>query len=236
MEVRLQKFLANNGVASRRKCEELIQEGKVSVNGRQVKELGIKINDDKDIIKYNGKIIKNKKSYIYIMLNKPTGYISSVSDEKGRKTVLDLIDVKTRVYPVGRLDYNTSGLLLLTNDGELTYKLTHPKHEIDKKYIATVKGVPSDKNLDELRQGTNIGEYSISTSQIKVLEKSKDKTKLQVIIHEGKNRQVRRMFEYIGCPVIKLKRVAIGNLKIEDVPQGKYRYLNDEELKYLKRI
>ncbi|GKX30151.1 pseudouridine synthase [Vallitalea longa] len=236
MEVRLQKYLADAGIASRRKCENLILEGKVSVNGRQVKELGIKVNADKDTVKYNGKIVKNKKSFIYIMLNKPTGYITSVSDEKARKTVMDLVDIKTRIYPIGRLDYNTSGLLLLTNDGDLTYRLTHPKHEVDKKYIAVVKGVPSEDNLNKLRKGTDIGEYKISTSKIRILEKIKDKTKLQVIIHEGKNRQVRKMFEYIGCPVLKLKRVAVGKLQIEDLPQGRYRHLNNDEINYLKNL
>lgn len=236
MEVRLQKFLADAGIASRRKSEALILEGKVLVNGRQVKELGIKVNEDKDIIKYNGKVVKIKKSHVYIMLNKPTGYITSVSDEKGRKTVMDLIDVKTRIYPIGRLDYNTSGLLLLTNDGDLTYRLTHPKHEVDKKYIAVVKGMPSEDNLNKLRKGTDIGEYRTSTSRISILEKFKDKTKLQVIIHEGKNRQVRKMFEHIGCPVIKLKRVAIGKLQIEDLQQGRYRHLKNDELNYLKSL
>lgn len=236
MEVRLQKFLADAGIASRRKAEKLILEGKVSVNGRIVKELGSKIDTNKDVIKYAGKVIKSANKLIYIMLNKPTGYITTVSDEKGRKTVIDLIDIKTRLYPVGRLDYNTSGLLLLTNDGDLTYRLTHPKHEVEKKYMVTVQGMPSEKDLDALRKGTDLREFKTSHSMIKVLESSNDRTKLQVVIHEGKNRQVRKMFEHIGCPVIRLKRVAIGKLKIEGLPHGKYRHLSKDEVNYLKRL
>ncbi|GMQ61795.1 pseudouridine synthase [Vallitalea maricola] len=236
MEIRLQKYLADAGIASRRKCESYIVEGKVSVNGRVVKELGSKIEPDKDIVKYNSRVVKNNSHLIYIMLNKPTGYITSVSDEKGRKTVMDLIDINTRVYPIGRLDYNTSGLLLLTNDGDLTYKLTHPKHEVEKKYIVTVKGVPSEEKLNELRKGTDLGVYKTSHSKISVLQSSKDKTKLKVVIHEGKNRQVRKMFEHIGCPVIKLQRAAIGKLKIDGLSQGKYRHLSKDELNYLKNL
>ncbi|MCT4688308.1 pseudouridine synthase [Vallitalea sp.] len=236
MVIRLQKYLADAGIASRRKCESYIIEGKVSVNGRVVKELGSKIDSDKDIVKYNGRIVKNNSNLIYIMLNKPTGYITSVSDEKGRKTVMDLIDINIRVYPIGRLDYNTSGLLLLTNDGDLTYKLTHPKHEVEKKYIVTVKGVPSEEKLNELRKGTDLGVYKTSHSQISVLQSRIDKTKLKVVIHEGKNRQVRKMFEHIGCPVIKLQRVAIGKLKIKGLSQGKYRHLSKDELNYIKNL
>ncbi|GMQ60724.1 pseudouridine synthase [Vallitalea sediminicola] len=236
MEIRLQKYLADAGIASRRKCENYIVEGKVLVNDRVVKELGTKIDASTDSVKYMGRVVKNDSSLIYIILNKPTGFITSVSDEKGRKTVMDLIDINTRIYPIGRLDYNTSGLLLLTNDGELTYKLTHPKHEVEKEYIVTVKGMPSEEKLDELRRGTDLGVYRTSYSKINVIDKNNDKTKLQVVIHEGKNRQVRKMFEYIGCPVIKLQRVAIGKLKIDGLPQGKYRHLSKDELKYIKKI
>ncbi|MCT4544116.1 MAG: rRNA pseudouridine synthase [Vallitalea sp.] len=236
MEVRLQKYLADAGIASRRKAEKLIQEGKVSVNGNVIKELGSKIDTKKDIVRYEGEIVKKNTDIIYIMLNKPIGYITSVSDEKGRKTVMDLLDVGVRVYPIGRLDLNTSGLLLLTNDGDLTYRLTHPKHEVEKKYIVTVKGTPDKNKLDELRKGVDLVDYKTSYSKIKILNTEKDNTKLQVIIHEGKNRQIRRMFEYIDCPVIKLRRIAIGRLKIEGLTKGTYRYLTKEEVDYLKRI
>ncbi|MCT4597631.1 MAG: rRNA pseudouridine synthase [Vallitalea sp.] len=235
MEVRLQKYLADAGIASRRKAEKLIADGKVSVNGKIIKELGRKVSSQ-DIIKYEGKVVKNNNKLIYIILNKPTGYISTVSDEKGRKTVMDLIDIKSRLYPVGRLDYNTSGLLILTNDGDLTYKLTHPKHEVEKKYLVTVSGEPDEESLDKLRIGANLGEYTTSSSRIKVLERGNGKTKLEVIIHEGKNRQVRKMFEYIGCDVIKLKRVSIGKIKIKGISQGKYRQLTKEEIRYLKKL
>jgi pseudouridine synthase len=235
MEVRLQKYLADAGIASRRKAEKLISDGKVSVNGRVIKELGCKVSSQ-DVVKYEGKVVKNNNKLVYIILNKPTGYISTVSDEKGRKTVMDLIDIKSRLYPVGRLDYNTSGLLILTNDGDLTYKLTHPKHEVEKKYLVTVSGEPKEESLDKLRIGANLGEYTTSSSRIKVLEKGNGKTKLEVIIHEGKNRQVRKMFEYIGCEVTKLKRVSIGKIKIKGISQGKYRHLTRDEIRYLKRL
>jgi pseudouridine synthase len=236
MKIRLQKYLADAGVASRRKCENYIVEGKVSVNDKVVKELGSKVDVDKDVVKYNGKVVKNSSNLTYIMLNKPIGYITSVSDEKGRKTVMDLIDISTRVYPIGRLDYNTSGLLLLTNDGDLTYKLTHPKHEVEKKYIVTVKGIPSEEKLDELRKGIDLIDYKTSYSKINILESDNDKTKLKVIIHEGKNRQVRRMFEYIDCPVIRLQRVAIGKLTIDGLSRGRYRNLSEDEINYLKKM
>lgn len=236
MEIRLQKYLADAGIASRRKSELLIQEGKVSVNGRIVKELGTKIKPQHDVIKYEGKVIKQKTHHVYMMLNKPTGYITTVSDEKGRKTVLDLIDYPSRLYPIGRLDYNTSGLLLLTNDGDLTYRLTHPKHEVEKKYLVTVKGVPTERQLNELRKGADLGEYKTSHAKIKIIETRDDHTTLQVNIHEGKNRQVRRMFEHIGYTVLKLKRTAIGKLTLSGLRHGKYRQLTKEEVSYLKKL
>lgn len=236
MDIRLQKYLADAGIASRRKAEKLILEGKVSVNGRKVIELGTKIDPSHDVVKYENKIIRHKAQHVYVMLNKPTGYITSVSDEKGRKTVLDLIDSNTRLYPIGRLDYNTSGLLLLTNDGDLTYHLTHPKHEVEKKYLITIKGQPTEKQLDELRRGTDLGVYKTSAAKIRVVETRDDKTTLHVTIHEGKNRQVRRMFEHIDCMVLKLKRVGIGKLTLSGLRPGKYRPLTKEEVQYLRRL
>ncbi|QUI23089.1 rRNA pseudouridine synthase [Vallitalea pronyensis] len=236
MEIRLQKYLADAGIASRRKSEILIQEGMVTVNGRTVKALGTKINPQKDIIKYEGKVIKQNTRHVYFMLNKPTGYITTVSDEKGRKTVMDLIDYPTRLYPIGRLDYNTSGLLLLTNDGDLTYRLTHPKHEVEKKYLVTIKGVPTEKQLGELRKGVNLGVYKTSRSKIRVVDAKEGLTTLQVCIHEGKNRQVRRMFEHIGFTVTKLKRTAIGRLTLSGLKHGKYRPLTKEEIHYLRKL
>lgn len=236
MEIRLQKFLAEVGIASRRKSEELILAGKVKVNDQLVTELGIKIDPFKDKVKFNNKIVKYQNKDIYLMLNKPTGYITSVSDEKGRKTVIDLIDIKERIYPIGRLDYNTSGLLILTNDGDLTYRLTHPKHEVNKKYIVTVSGNPKPEQLELLRKGVDLGVYKTSSSKLRIMESKGDKTKLEVIIHEGKNRQIRRMFDHINCPVIDLKRIAIGKLKIQGLQQGKYRHLTKDEINYLKSM
>lgn len=235
--MRLQKYMAKCGVASRRKCEELIQLGVVKVNGQIITELGYKVNPEIDIVEVKDKRIKLEEEKIYIILNKPEGYVTTVKDQFKRPTVLDLVDNNGfRIYPVGRLDYNTSGLLLLTNDGDLAHKLTHPQHEIAKTYIAKLKGIPNEDELETFRNGIEIDGYITAKAYISILKKSRNSSLVKIKIHEGKNRQIRRMCERIGHPVIKLKRVAIGEIKLGDLKTGEWRYLSKNEIKYLKSI
>lgn len=236
MLVRLQKYLAQAQVASRRKAEEIILEGRVEVNGQIVDTLGVKVDDEKDIVKVDGKVVSENKEYIYIMLNKPEGCVTTAKDQFERKTVMDYLDIEERVYPVGRLDYDTSGLLLLTNDGDLTYKLTHPKHNVDKTYIATVEKMPSEINMNKFRSGLIIDGYKTAKAKIAIVKNSGKFINLKISIHEGHNRQVRKMCDAIGCPVKFLKRIAVGNLKIGSLEKGKYRLLTAEEIEYLKSL
>ncbi|MGL6174285.1 MAG: pseudouridine synthase [Cellulosilyticaceae bacterium] len=234
--MRLQKYLAQAGVASRRKSEEYILAGRVRINGVVIKELGTAVQEG-DEITFDNKKVNVEESIGYYMLNKPTGYITSVSDEKNRKTVLDLMqEVNERIFPVGRLDYNTSGLLLLTNDGELTYKLTHPKHHVNKTYIVKVKGFVKMDAINRLRQGVKIDEYITSPAEVEIIKKTDGKTILSVTIHEGRNRQVRKMCSAIGHEVITLKRIALGELSIGELPVGAWRKLTTEEVDYLKGL
>ena len=238
MEERLQKYLAECGVASRRKCEEIILEGKVSVNGKVVTELGTEIIPGKDKIELNGKEIVSEKK-VYILLNKPVGYVTTVSDEKERTTVMELLNgVKEKVVPVGRLDMFTSGLLLLSNDGEFIYKVTHPKHETTKTYIVKTRGVPTEKDLEKLRVGVKIEDYTTSPAKVELLLKdnTNDISRIWIQIHEGRNRQVRKMCEAIGLSVIALKREGVGDLTCEGVERGKWRYLTDEEVKNIMNV
>ncbi|WP_156456328.1 pseudouridine synthase [Abyssisolibacter fermentans] len=234
--MRLQKYLALCGVASRRKSEKLILEGKIKVNGEIITTLGFKINPEKDSVMVNDKKIAYEQN-IYIMLNKPVKYITSASDQFNRPTVLDLVKlIDTRIYPVGRLDYHTSGLILLTNDGELTYKLTHPKHNIWKKYIAKVKGIPTELEMKKFKTGLKIENYTTARAKIKILDVAEKNSELEILIKEGRNRQVRKMCEAINHPVIKLKRVSIGDINLGKLQVGEWRFLNEKELKYLKEI
>ena len=227
--------MAKCGVASRRKSEELILQGNVKVNDEVIKELGHKIEPKKDIVLVNNTQIKLEDKKIYIMLNKPTGYITSVKDQFNRPTVLTLIkDIEERIYPIGRLDYDTSGLIILTNDGNITYKLTHPKHEVIKTYIAKVKGIPGDSSLEKFRNGLEIDGYKTSKAEIEILRKFNNSSLLEIKIHEGRNRQVRKMCDKIGHPVINLKRVSMGNLNLGDLGEGKWRFLKENEVEYLK--
>lgn len=238
MEERLQKYLAECGVASRRKCEEIILEGKVSVNGKIVTELGTKIIPGKDKIELNGKEVVSEKK-VYILLNKPVGYVTTVSDEKERPTVMELLyGVEEKVVPVGRLDMFTSGLLLLSNDGEFIYKVTHPKHETTKTYIVKTRGVPTEKDLEKLRVGVKIEDYTTSPAKVELLLKdnTNDISRIWIQIHEGRNRQVRKMCEAIGLSVIALKREGVGDLTCEGVERGKWRYLTDEEVKNIMNV
>ncbi|MDB2150377.1 pseudouridine synthase [Clostridium butyricum] len=238
MEERLQKYMASCGIASRRKCEELILLGKVKVNGNVIEELGFKVNPLKDIVEYDGRVITKEEKKVYIMLNKPEDVITSVKDEKDRKTVIDIVKVNERIFPIGRLDYDSSGLILLTNDGELYNKIIHPRVELDKKYVAVVKGEVSLDDKEKFESGIDIGGYITAPAKLKMLEYShrKDLSTIEVCIHEGKNRQIRKMCSAINHEVISLKRVSIGNIRLGQLKKGEYRYLNDEEMKYLMSL
>lgn len=231
-EERLQKYLANQGIGSRRKCEQYILEGKVTVNGKTIKELGTKINPEKDEICYNGKKVNKQEKKVYILLNKPIGYVTTVKDQFNRDTVMDLIKIKERIVPVGRLDMYTSGALILTNDGNFVYKCTHPKHEITKTYTVTLKGIITKEEVEQLKKGVDIGGYTTRPAKIKILktDQEKDILRLEIIIHEGKNRQVRKMCEAVGRKVLALHRTKIGNIGVKDLPLGKWRYLKTEEI------
>jgi len=233
MEERLQKYLAQCGVASRRKCEELILQGRVQVNGVTVTELGTKINPEKDKIKFDGKDIKQSQKLVYILLNKPIGYVTTADDQFGRDTVLDLVKVKERIVPVGRLDMYTSGALILTNDGDFVYQVTHPKHEIEKTYTVTIKGIVQNNEVEQLRSGIKIEDYITKPARVKILktDNEKDISRLEITIHEGKNRQVRKMCEAVGRKVLALHRSKIGNLGVKDLELGKWRYLDSKEVK-----
>ena len=233
-EMRLQKYLASCGVASRRKCEELILEGKVEVNGNFVTELGTKINPEKDEVKYNGNVVKLEEEKIYILLNKPIGYVTTVKEQFGRDMVLDLVKVNKRIVPVGRLDMYTSGALILTNDGEFVNKLTHPSHEIDKTYNVTLKGIVTKEDIENLKNGVEIDDgYITKPAKAKILKIDEEKkiSRVQITIHEGKNRQVRKMCEVVGRKVLALHRTKIGNIGVKDLPLGKWRYLRDDEVR-----
>jgi len=235
--MRLQKFLSQAGIASRRASEALILEGRVKVNGITVKELGTKVNPESDIIEVDGKVCNINKEYVYILLNKPKGILTSVKDPFGRPTVIDLLKgIKTKVFPVGRLDKDTQGLLLLTNDGELTYKITHPKHKVEKTYIAHVEGVVCPKDIEALKNGIMLEDGLTSPAKVKIIKKLDNSTVLELKIHEGRKRQVRRMCDAIGHPVINLKRTQIGNLSLNGLKVGQWRYLNQDEIDYLKGL
>ena len=237
--MRINKYIALCGVASRRKAEELILAGKVKVNDNIVKELSYQVDEENDVVKVDDKIIKEENKLVYILLNKPEGYITTVKDQFDRESVLDLVtDIKERVYPIGRLDYETSGLLLLTNDGDLTYKLTHPKHEVDKTYVARVKGKLTPDEIKMFKSGLKIEDYVTAPAKLKVIryDEETNVSLLEIKIHEGKNRQVRKMCKAINHPVLRLKRTAMGKIRIGECEIGKYRYLTEDEVKYLKSI
>ena len=237
MTERLQKVMAEFGVASRRKSEEMIAAGRVKVNGIQVTEPGSKVDKEKDIIEIDGKIIKGTEKKVYILLNKPVGYITSAKDQFGRPTVLDLLTgVCIRVFPIGRLDYDTEGLLLLTNDGELTYEITHPKHNIDKTYRALIKGEADSEDIEAFGRGLAIEDYVTSPARLEIIKHTKGNSIVEITIHEGKNRQVRKMCTAIGHEVIRLKRIRIGKMSLGGLKPGEWRYLTDAEIEYLKKL
>ncbi len=235
--MRLQKYMASCGVASRRSSEEMIEKGRVKVNGKIVNKMGVIVDPKKDIVMVDDKLIRMESKNVYIMLNKPIGYVTTLKDEKGRRIVTDLIeDVKERVFPVGRLDADTTGLLLLTNDGDLAYKLTHPSYEVSKRYIAIVEGVPNRFELEKFRNGMIIDRKRTAKASVKIAKKYEDEAILDIEIHEGRNRQIKKMCEEINHPVKKLRRVALGDLQIGGLDVGNWRYLEDDEVEYLKKL
>ena len=231
---RLQKVLAKAGVASRRRAEELIRQGKVRVDGKVVTEMGTKVDPETQNIECDGVALVSREEKVYILLNKPTGYLSTVDDPQGRPIVTDLLkNIAERVYPVGRLDLNTEGALLLTNDGEMAQKILHPSHEVNKTYVAKVKGVPGKKKLDVLSKGIELEGRKTWPARIKVLKTLAQSTVIQIVIHEGRKRQVRKMFEAIGHPVLALKRTAYGQLQLGGLGPGKYRFLTPRDIKFI---
>ncbi len=235
MEERLQKYMARCGVASRRKCEEIILSSRVKVDGTIVNELGMKINADINEIRLDNIVIVPEEKKTYVALNKPVGYISAVKDDRGRKTLLDIVKVEERIYPIGRLDYDTSGLIFLTNDGDVYNNIMHPRVSIDKTYVATVEGIISANEIKLFEKGIDIGDYITAPGKCKLLKAHQASCDVAITIHEGKNRQIRRMCEAIGHPVIKLKRISIGKIKLDkELKEGQWRYLTENEIEYLK--
>lgn len=232
--MRINKYIANSGLCSRRKADELISNGNVKVNGATLREPGYDVTDG-DVVEVNGSVIHSEEKKVYILLNKPCGYVTTVSDDMERLTVMDLVaDVDARIFPVGRLDYNTSGMLIMTNDGDFAYKLTHPKHELTKTYRALVAGVLSNEKCAKLRKGVDIGGFVTSRAKVQVVKGAQKTTLVDITIHEGKNRQVRKMFKAVGNNVQQLQRIAIGDIKLGRLAEGHYRKLTREEIEYLK--
>lgn len=230
--VRLQKYLANCGIASRRKAEEMIRAGRITVNGAVVTSMGEKIDPAKVRVSCDGKPVIPPKEFVYILLNKPKGYVTTLSDPQRRPIVTSLVeDLPERLFPVGRLDLDTEGALILTNDGSLAQKIQHPSHETSKTYEALVQGHPGQRKLRQLEEGILLEEKMTAPASIKVLKHLHRQTLVQITIHEGRKRQVKKMFEFIGNPVINLKRIAYGRLHLGKLPTGKYKMLNHRDLK-----
>lgn len=234
--MRLNKYIASAGVCSRRKADELIENGNVKVNGATIKAMGWQVEED-DVVEVNGRVIEAAGKKVYVVVNKPLGYITSMQDEKDRDTVADLVaDIPQRLFPVGRLDYNTTGLLIMTNDGELTQTLTHPRHKVYKTYVAKVAGVISDSRLAKLRKGVDIGGFVTSPAKVRLVKQMPRHAVVEISIREGKNRQVRKMFAAVGNKVQDLHRTAIGEIRLGRLKEGHYRKLTKEEIAYLKGL
>lgn len=234
---RLQKVMAMAGVASRRKSEEMILEGRVRVNGEVVTQLGSKVDAGKDVIEVDGKPLRFCEPKTYVLLNKPAGFVTTVRDPQGRKKVVDLVrDLPVRLYPVGRLDYDTEGLLILTNDGSLTHALTHPRHEVEKTYLALVQGIVQPDGLRRLRHGVPLEDGVTAPARVRIIQRIAGDTLVELTIHEGKNRQVRRMLGAVGHPVKSLVRTKIGFLTLGELKPGQYRHLTADEVKRLRSL
>ncbi len=233
--MRLQKFLAHAGVCSRRAAEELIRQGRVSVDGCKVTEMGVQVDPENTRVEVDGKAVGGCEEHVYLIMNKPRGVLTTVKDTHGRKTVMDLLEsLAERIYPVGRLDLDSEGLLLFTNDGELAQRLLHPSHKIPKKYHVTVKGHPSRRDIDQLQSGIDIDGRKTLPCTVRVLGKTKKTTMLEVVLSEGRKRQIRLMMDAVGHPVVRLARVEMGPIKLKGLAPGKYRRLDAEEIKKLK--
>lgn len=231
---RLQKYIARCGAASRRAAEELILSGRIKVNKQVVTELGTKVDSDNDKIFLDGNRLLPEKKLYYIMLNKPKGYIATAKDERGRSTVTELTaDVNARLYPVGRLDYLSEGLLFLTNDGDFAYKMTHPTQHVEKKYQVVVSGIPEFEDIKKLRAGVDIGGYTTAPARVELAKTEERTAQLNITITEGKNRQIRKMCEAVGLSVLRLKRVNVGGVALGNLPLGKWRHLTNAEIKLL---
>ena len=233
--VRLQKYIAMSGEASRRAAEKLISEGRVSVNGSIVSEQGVKVEIGCDTVTLDGKPVEIKNKKYYIMLNKPVGYVSTAKDQFDRPTVVDLVkkDIGTRIFPVGRLDYDTEGLILMTNDGDFTYRITHPKYHVEKTYIAVIKGGMKISDINKLRRGIKVEDYTTSPAQVEIMDAVEGYTYVKITIHEGKNRQVRKMFDTLGYTVTALQRISIGQVELGNLPLGRWRHLTAHEINCL---
>jgi len=234
-EERLQKYMAHAGIASRRKSEEIIKQGKVKVNGHVITQMGFKVSES-DKVEVDGKLIESKEKRVYYAVNKPINVITTTDDQFDRDTVLDLIDVKQRVYPVGRLDFDSSGLLLITNDGELTNILIHPSYEVWKKYLVEINSFVSDNHIEKLSNGVVLEDGLTAPAELKVLKRSKRYSKIEVNIREGKNRQIRRMFKHFGYEVTSLHRTEFGPISLNNLESGQYRKLTKNEIRLLKII
>lgn len=236
-QVRLQKFLARAGVASRRASEKLIEAGRISVNGQVVTELGTKVDPEADEVRLDGAPVRKAAEAVTLMLNKPAGYLTSMKDPQGRPCVAQLVplDEFPALYPLGRLDYDTTGLLLFSTDGELGNAVLHPSHHVDKTYRALVKGKPSEAALDRLRSGVVLDDGPTQPAEVRLAGRKGKNAYVEIIIHEGRKRQVKRMCEAIGHPVLQLHRVSFGPLELGDLPEGKYRVLSEQEVAALER-
>ncbi|MBC8209325.1 MAG: rRNA pseudouridine synthase [Desulfobulbaceae bacterium] len=237
--IRLQKFLADCGICSRRKAEEYIQNGQVKVDGQVITTMGVTVDPKTQEVRFKNRIVSKQAPPIYILLHKPTGYVTTLSDPQGRPMVTDLVaGISTRIFPVGRLDLDTSGALLLTNDGQLAQQIQHPSHEVTKTYEAFVSGRPAYEKLNQLRHGIMLEGRMTAPATLQVKGQEGKLTRIEITIHEGRKRQVRKMFQAVGHPVIELKRIAYGQLQLGNLNVGKYRLLGAEEIKkiFLKKI
>jgi 23S rRNA pseudouridine2605 synthase len=234
---RIQKILAKTGIASRREAERMVVEGRVSVNGKVVETLGFKADPSKDHIKVDGRRLTHFEPKVILLINKPRGYLSTVKDPKGRPTIMDLLkNVKWRIYPVGRLDFDAEGLLLLTNDGDLAHVLSHPKFSIPKIYLAKVAGVPEEKELMRLKRGVMLEDGQAKAVSCSLIRQREKNSWIRVVVTEGRNHLVKRMFSAIGHIVLKLKRIEYGPIQLGDLPFGQFRYLTPAEMEKLKKI
>jgi 23S rRNA pseudouridine2605 synthase len=235
-KMRLNKFISNSGYTSRRKADELIFEGKVKINEEIIKEPGTQVDISEDVVEVEGKTIDLEEKMQYILLNKPVKYITTVKDQFSRPSVVDLVDIEERIYPVGRLDYASSGLIILTNDGDLTYRLTHPKHNIYKTYVVKINGLIDDETIEKLEKGMYIDNYRTRPCKVAFVSDDGRKSVLKVSILEGRNRQIRKMFEKFDFRVVSLKRISVGEISLGELPLGQWRHLSDDEIKYLKEL